>query len=77
MIDTSKKENCNKKILQNDAGPSQNKSYDRYETQSLDECVKNTINGLRAIPKHMNNDKGGKKPLNAQLNIEKISPPNI
>ena len=34
VIDISKNENCNKKIIQNDAGPSQNKSNDKRKTLS-------------------------------------------
>ena len=50
VIDISEDKKRSQKILQNDIGPSQNKSYDKRKTQSLDECAKNTINGLRAIP---------------------------
>ena len=37
VIDTSENENYNKKLMQNDAGSSQNKSHDKYKTHSLDE----------------------------------------
>ena len=57
VIDTSEDENCNKKLIQNDTGSSQDKSYDRYKIHSLDECVENMVEGLRAIPKHLNIDK--------------------
>ena len=43
MIENSENENCNKKLLQNDASPSQNKLYDRHKTHSLDECAKNMV----------------------------------
>ena len=61
VIENSENENCNKKLLQNNAGPSQNKSYDRYNTHSPNECAKNTIKRLRAIPKRMTNDKRKKR----------------
>ena len=57
VIDISENENCNKKLGQNDAGSSQNKLYDRHKTHSLDECVENTLKGLRAVPKHLDIDK--------------------
>ena len=57
VIDTSENENCNKKIIQNDAGSSQNKLYDKHKTHSLDECVENMVKRLRAVPKHLNIDK--------------------
>ena len=57
VTDTSENENCNKKLIQNDAGSSQNKSYDRYKTQSLDECAENMVENLRAVPEHLNIDK--------------------
>ena len=60
MVEYSENENCNKKLLQKDVGPSQNKSHDKYKTHSLDECAKNMVVGLRAIPKHMNNNKSKK-----------------
>ena len=64
VIDTSENENCNKKLIQNDAGPSQNVSHDKHKTHSLDECVENIMKKLRAIPKHLNIDK--KKTLDVQ-----------
>ena len=30
VIDVSENENCNKKLIQNDAGSSQDKSHDKY-----------------------------------------------
>ena len=68
VIDISEDENCNKKILQNGAGQSQNKLYDRHTTHSLDQCAKNMVKKLRAILKHINNDKGKKITSNAQFN---------
>ena len=56
VIDISENENCNKKLIQNDAGSSQDKSYDKYKTHSLDECVENMVKRLRAVPKHLNID---------------------
>ena len=56
VIENSENENCNKKIIQNDAGPSQNKLYDKHKTHSLDECVENILEKLRAVPKHLNID---------------------
>ena len=56
VTDTSENENCNKKIIQNDARLSQNKSYNKYKKHSLDEYVKNMSEKLRAIPKHLNVD---------------------
>ena len=47
VTDISENEICNKKLLQNDAGPSQKKSYNRYKKHSLDECAKNMVNKLR------------------------------
>ena len=61
VIDTSEDENCNKKLIQNDVGPSQNKLYNRHKKHSLDECVKNMVKKLRAIPRYAINDIGGKK----------------
>ena len=58
VTDTSENENCNKKLIQNDAGSSQDKSYNRYKTHSLDECAETTMKGLRAVPRHLNTDKG-------------------
>ena len=57
VIDTFENENYNKKLIQNDAGPSQNKLYNRYETHSLDECAKNMVEKLQAVPKHLKIDK--------------------
>ena len=61
VTENSENENCNKKLSQNDAGSSQNKPYNKYKIHSLDECAKNMIKKLRAIPKHINNDKSKKK----------------
>ena len=69
MIENSENENCNKILLQNDAGSSQNKSHDKYNIHSLDEYAKNMVKKLRAIPKPINNDKNIKKMLNVQSNI--------
>ena len=55
MFENSENENCNKTLQQKNAGTSYHKSYNKYKTHSLDECAKKIINGLRAIPKHMNN----------------------
>ena len=60
MIESSENENYNKKLMQNDAGSSQNKSHDRYKIYSLDECAENMAKKLRAIPKHANIDTGEK-----------------
>ena len=49
-------ENCNKELIQNDAGSSQDKSYNKHKKHSLDECIKNMMKKLRAIPKHAIND---------------------
>ena len=57
ITESSQNENCVKKLTQNDAGSSQNKSYDKHKTHSLDECVENMVKRLRAVPKHLNNDK--------------------
>ena len=43
VIENSENENCNKKLLQNDTGSSQNKSYNKYKTHSVDKCVKNMV----------------------------------
>ena len=48
VIEKSENEDYNK-IIQNDVGPLQNKSYDRHKTHSLDECVENILEGLRAV----------------------------
>ena len=61
VIDTSENDNCNKKLIQNDIGPSQNKSHDKYKTHSLDENAENMVKELRAIPKHLNIDKKKKR----------------
>ena len=61
LINISISQNCNKKLIQNDAGSSQDKSYNKYKKHSLDECFKIMIKRLRAIPKHAINDIGGKK----------------
>ena len=71
MIDDSENENCNKKLLQNDIGSSQNKLYNKYKKHSLDECAKNIVKKMRAIPKHAINDTGGKT-LDAQPKNEKF-----
>ena len=70
MSDISENENCNKKLTQNDAGSSQDKSYNKHETHSLDECAKNMVEKLRAIPRHLNIDKG--KMLDIQPDSQKI-----
>ena len=67
VIDTSEDKNCNKKLTQNDASPSQNKSHDKYKKHSLDKCVENMVEKLRALPKHLNIDK--KKTLDVQPEI--------
>ena len=59
-----------KKIIQNDAGPSQNKSHDKYKTHSPDECAENMVKELRAVPRHLNIDK--KKTLDVQPNSQKF-----
>ena len=61
VTESSENENCNKKLLQNDAGPSQKKSHNKHKTHSLDECFKNMVKKLQAIPKHANNDTEEKK----------------
>ena len=66
MIESSEDENCNKKLIQNDVGPSQDKSYNRHETHSMDECAQNMVKNLQAIPRHANNNNGKKKALDAQ-----------
>ena len=70
VIDTSEDENCDKKLIQNDIGPSQNKSHDKHKTHSLDECVENMVEKLRAIPRHLNIDK--KKTLDVQFDTQKF-----
>ena len=57
MTDISENENYNKKLTQNDAGSSRNKSYNKHKIHSLNEYVKNMVEKLRAIPKHLNIDK--------------------
>ena len=57
VIDISENENCNKMLIQNDAGPSQNKSHDKHKTHSLDECAENIMKERRAVPKHLNIEK--------------------
>ena len=57
VTESSEDENCDKKIIQNDAGSSQNKSHDKHKTHSLDECAENIMKGLRAVPKHLNINK--------------------
>ena len=71
MTENSEDENCDKKLMQNDAGPSQNKSHDKHKTHSLDECAKNTAKRLRGIPKHANINTGKKKcwTLNLEMKI--------
>ena len=64
VIDTSENNNCNKKLIQNDTGQSQNKSHDKHKTHSLDECAENMVKKLRAIPRHLNIDK--RKTLDVQ-----------
>ena len=54
VIESSEKKNCNKKLIQNDIGSSQDKSYNKYERHSLDEYIKNMVKKLRAVPKHLN-----------------------
>ena len=70
VIESSEDENCNKNLIQNDAGPSQNKSYDRHKTYSLDECAENMVKKLRQVPKHLNIDK--RKPLDVQFDSQKF-----
>ena len=57
VTDNSEDEDCNKKLIQDDAGSSQDKLYDRHKKHSLDECVENMAKKLREIPKHLNIDK--------------------
>ena len=70
VIDTFENENCNKKLIQYDAASSQNKSYDKHRTHSLDECVKNTVERLLAVLKHLNIDI--KKTLDVQPDSQKF-----
>ena len=46
-----------KKLLQNDAGLSQNKLYNKHKRHLLDECAKNMVKKLQTIPRHANNNK--------------------
>ena len=71
VIEIFENENCNKELIQDDAGSSQNKLHDRYKIYSLDECAENIVEGLRAIPRHLNIDKK-KKTLDVQPNIKKF-----
>ena len=71
VTENSENENCNKKSTQNDAAPSQNKSYDKHNTHSLDKCAKNIVKRLRAIPRCMNNDKGKKRTRNSHKTGQK------
>ena len=64
MIDVSENENCNKKLIQNDTGSSQNKLYDKHKIHSLDECAKNMVEKLQAVLKHLKIDK--RKTLDVQ-----------
>ena len=64
VIESSENDNCNKKLIQNDAGPSQNKTHDRYKTHSLNENAENITKESRAVPKRLNIDK--KKTLDVQ-----------
>ena len=57
VTDTFENDNCNKKLIQNDVGSSQNKSYDKHKIHSLDECAKNMVEKLQAVPKHLKIDK--------------------
>ena len=52
VTDISENENY-KKLIQNDAGPSQDKLHDRHKKHSLDECAKSMVERLRANPKHL------------------------
>ena len=70
VIDTSENDNCNKKLIQNDTGSSQDKSYDKHKTHSLDECAENMVEKLQAIPKHLKIDK--KKTLDVQPESQKF-----
>ena len=70
VFDISENENCDKKLTQNDAGSSQDKLYDKHKIHSLDECAKNMMEGLRAIPRHLNINKG--KMLDIQPESQKF-----
>ena len=72
VTESSEDENCNKKLIKDDAGSSQNKSYNKHKAHSLNECFKNMVKKLRTIPGHLNNDKSKKKTLNAQPDAGKI-----
>ena len=72
VIENSENENCKKKKSQNDTGSSQNKLYNKYKTHSLNECAKNIIKNLWAIPKLPINDKNKNKTLNAQPDVGKF-----
>ena len=61
VIENSENENCNTKLIQIDIGSSQNKLYNKHKKHSLDECAKNMVKKLRAIPKHASNDIGKKR----------------
>ena len=64
VTDTSENENCNKKLIQDDAGSSQNK------THFLKKHAENMVKRLRAIPEHLNIDKG--KMLDIQPGSQKF-----
>ena len=51
VTESSENENCNKKLSQYDAGPSQNKSHDKHKTYSLDECAKKHGQEIAGNPK--------------------------
>ena len=70
VIENSENENCNKKIIQNDIGPSQDKLYDKHKTHSLDKCVENIMERLLAIPKHLEIEK--KKTPDVQPGTQKF-----
>ena len=67
VIDISENENCNKKIIQNDIGSSQDKSNNKHKTYSLGEYDK--LERLRAVPKYL--DIGEKKTLDVQPDTQK------
>ena len=70
VIDIFENENCNKKLIQNDTGSSQDKSYDKYKTHLLDEYAENMVEKLQAVPKHLKIDK--KKTLDVQPESQKF-----
>ena len=70
MTDISENDNCNKKLIQNDIDPSQNKSYNKHKTHTLDECAENMVKKLRAVPKHLDIDKN--KTLDVQPDSQKF-----